>query len=109
MWALIRNDLRIFLTDRRAMIVGVLVPILIAAFFGYVFGGSGQTEPAKIAVAIVDEDASPVSQAITADLAQDPSLALQALDRKEAELQVRAGKIKVALVLPEGFAAHAAD
>ena len=34
-WALIRNDLRIFATDRRAMIIGVLVPILIAAFFGF--------------------------------------------------------------------------
>ena len=39
--ALVRNDLRLYATDRRAMVVGILVPILIAAFFGYVFGGTG--------------------------------------------------------------------
>jgi ABC-2 type transport system permease protein len=39
--ALVRNDLRLYATDRRALVVGVLVPILIAAFFGYVFGGNG--------------------------------------------------------------------
>jgi ABC-2 type transport system permease protein len=39
--ALIRNDLRLYLTDRRAIVIGVVVPIFIAAFFGHVFGGNG--------------------------------------------------------------------
>jgi ABC-2 type transport system permease protein len=42
--ALIRNDIRLYLSDRRAVIVGVLVPILIAAFFGYIFGATGRSE-----------------------------------------------------------------
>ena len=59
--------MRIYRTDRRAMIVGLVVPILIAAFFGYVFGGSGSTAGAvKIPIALVDEDQSGVSQAIAA-------------------------------------------
>ena len=33
--ALIRNDIRLYFSDRRSVIVGVLVPICIAAFFGY--------------------------------------------------------------------------
>jgi ABC-2 type transport system permease protein len=107
-WALIRNDLRIFLTDRRAMVVGVLVPILIAAFFGYVFGGNGNAEAAKISVAIVSEDDSEVSRAIAADLAQESSISARSLDRTAAERQVRAGKIKVAAILPVDFAANAA-
>jgi ABC-2 type transport system permease protein len=107
-WALIRNDLRIFLTDRRAMIVGVLVPILIAAFFGYVFGGNGNAEPGKIPIAIVDEDASEVSRAIAADLAQEPVVSVRNLERGEAQRQIRAGKIQVAAILPQGFAANAA-
>ena len=47
-WALVRNDVRIYSTDRRAVIVGVFVPILIAAFFG--FGGiaAGAAGIAKI-------------------------------------------------------------
>ena len=107
-WALIRNDLRIFLTDRRAMLVGVLVPILIAAFFGYVFGGNGDAEPAKIAIGVVDEDLSEVSHAIDADLAQEPSVSVQTLDRAQAERLVRAGKIQLAAIMPADFAANAA-
>jgi ABC-2 type transport system permease protein len=106
--ALIRNDLRIYATDRRAMLIGVLVPILIAAFFGYVFGGNGNAEAAKIPIAMVDEDQSAVSRAIVADLAQDPLLSSQSLDRTQAERQVRSGKVQVAVIMPQNFAADAA-
>ena len=67
------------------MIVGVLVPILIAAFFGYIFGGNGQSEDqGKIPIAVVDEDQSTVSRAITADLTADRLLQVSVLDRAAA-------------------------
>jgi ABC-2 type transport system permease protein len=106
--ALIRNDLRIYATDRRAIVIGVLVPILIAAFFGYVFGGSGSSEVGKIPIDVVDEDQSAVSRAVVADLSQDPLLSSRSLDRTGAEQQVRAGKAQVAVILPHHFAADAA-
>jgi len=34
-WALVRKDLRLFFNDRRAVVVGLLVPIVLASFFGY--------------------------------------------------------------------------
>jgi ABC-2 type transport system permease protein len=105
--ALIRNDLRIYMTDRRAMIVGVLVPILIAVFFGYVFGGNGNAEPGKIPLIIVDEDQSEVSRAIAAGLAEEPLLSVQALDRSQAAQRVRAGKAQLAAILPKNFGAAA--
>jgi ABC-2 type transport system permease protein len=105
--ALIRNDLRIYATDRRAMIVGVLVPILIATFFGYVFGDNGNAEPGKIPLIIVDEDQSEVSRAIAADLAEGPLLSVQSLDRSQAEQRVRTGKAQVAAVIPKNFGAAA--
>jgi ABC-2 type transport system permease protein len=105
--ALIRNDLRIYATDRRAMIIGILVPILIAAFFGYVFGGNGHPEPARIPMAIVDEDQSAVSRAIALDLAQESLVSVQTLDRSQAGQMVRAGKLQVAAILPRNFAADA--
>jgi ABC-2 type transport system permease protein len=101
--ALIRNDLRIYMTDRRAMIIGVAVPILIAAFFGYVFGGNDSAEAGKIPVAIVDEDESAVSRAIAADFAREPLVLVQMLNRAQAEQAVRAGKIQVAAVIPRDF------
>jgi len=102
--ALIRNDMRLYFADRRAVIVGVLVPILIAAFFGYVFGGTGRSEDqGKIPVAVVDEDQSSVSRAITADLAADPLLQVSALDRVAAREQVKSGKQNAAAVFPPRF------
>lgn len=105
--ALIKNDLRIYLTDRRAMIIGVLVPILIAAFFGYVFGGNGGAEAGKIPIAVVDEDQSDVSRAIAAGLAKESLVAVQTLNRSEAEARVRSGKVQVAAILPKNFGAAA--
>jgi ABC-2 type transport system permease protein len=102
--ALIRNDVRLYFTDRRAVIVGVLVPILIAAFFGYIFGGTGQSEDqGKIPVAVVDEDQSSVSRAITTDLATDPLLQVSPLDRAAALEQVKRGEKSAAAVFPQGF------
>jgi len=102
--ALIRNDLRLYRSDRRAVIVGVLIPILIAAFFGYVFGGAGRTqETGKLPVAVVDEDQSNVSKAIIGDLASDKMLNVTPLARDAAQEQVRKGKQNAAAVFPKGF------
>ena len=57
LFAMIRKDLQLFLTDRRAVIMSLVAPIAIASFFGSIFsGGSGET--AKIPIAIVDQDNS---------------------------------------------------
>lgn len=102
--ALVRNDLRIYRTDRRALVIGILVPILVAAFFGYVFGGNGgSADTGKIPIALVDEDQSAVSRSIAADLAKDSLLTVKSLTRAQAEAQVRAGTEQAAAVLPKGF------
>ncbi len=102
--ALIRNDIRLYFADRRAVIVGVVVPILIAAFFGYIFSGAGQSEnQGRIPIAVVDEDQSSVSRAITGDLVTDPLLQVSALDRATAREQVKSGKQNAAAVFPQGF------
>ena len=106
--ALVHNDLRLYLTDRRAIIVGIAVPILIAAFFGYVFGTTGDAgATAKIPVGIVDEDASVVSRAIAADLTKEAMIEPKSLTRRAAEELVRSGKLQVAAVIPQGFAMNA--
>ena len=101
--ALVRNDLRIFRTDRRAVIIGIIVPILISAFFGYVFGGSGNAETGKIPIIVVDEDGSAVSRAIAADLQKDSLVTVQLLDRAQAQQQVKSGNSQVAAIIPKGF------
>ena len=39
--ALVRKDLKLFFSDRRALLMSIVAPIAIASFFGYIFGGSG--------------------------------------------------------------------
>jgi ABC-2 type transport system permease protein len=106
-WALVRNDLRLYRQDRRAVVVGILVPILIAAFFGYIFSGERQGGSGRIAVAVVNEDPAPLTTAIVAALKSDTALEVLPADRAEAERLVRRGKVHVAVVIPPNLSAEA--
>ena len=57
--AMIRKDLQLFFSDRRAVIMSFAVPIAIASFFGSIFSGpTRNSERARISVGIVDLDGS---------------------------------------------------
>jgi len=107
--ALVRRDLRLFFTDRRAMVMSFVAPILIASFFGYIFGGvTNEVAASKIRVAAVDRDGTGISRKLVAALSGDKSLAVtdEPLDRARAE--VRVGHTVVAVVIPKGFEEQAA-
>jgi ABC-2 type transport system permease protein len=106
--ALVRKDIAIFLRDRRALVVSVVTPIVIAAFFGFLFGGTGSGDVvSRLPVAMVDLDSSPLSKAVVDSLAQDPALAVKSLTEAEARQEVQSGKMRAAVVLPVGFGAAA--
>lgn len=48
-FALIRKDLILFLSDRRALVISLALPIVIAAFFGSLFGGTAKTSAIDVA------------------------------------------------------------
>jgi ABC-2 type transport system permease protein len=100
---MVRKDLLLFFSDRRSVIVSFVVPIAIASFFGSIFSGSRTSEPARIGVAMVDEDGSEISRAIVAGVAADKSLSLTTPALDEARDAVRKGKTSVAVVIPKGF------
>jgi ABC-2 type transport system permease protein len=102
--AMVRKDLQLFFFDRRSVIVSFVVPIAIASFFGAVFAGSGSDrEPARIAVAIVDQDASAISKAIVSGAQDDKNLKMTMPSEDEARVAVRTGKTSVAVIIPRGF------
>ncbi|HUO79265.1 MAG TPA: ABC transporter permease [Steroidobacteraceae bacterium] len=106
--ALVRKDVLSFVRDRRALVVSVLTPILIAAFFGYLFGGDrDEAARGRMPVAVVDRDGSEASRQVLAGLAGEPSLRVEALDADGARAGVRAGQLRVAVLLPAGFGAAA--
>src|SRR6185436_14019881 len=108
--AMIRKDLQLFFSDRRSVIVSFVVPIAIASFLGTVFSGSGgDREPARIAVAIVDQDASAISTAVVAGARADRSLAVTTPSEAAARDEVKQGKTAVAVIIPKGFGEAAAN
>ncbi|AIY41378.1 ABC transporter [Collimonas arenae] len=105
--ALVRKDLILYLSNRRALLISLLMPIVLGSFFGYLFGGSGAVSNGKIDIALVQLDNSGTSSKIAAGLKGDSALNVQELPLAVAQDKVRHGKLSVAVVLPAGFGAAA--
>ncbi len=103
--ALVRKDIALFLRDRRALVVSVLTPIVVAAFFGFLFGGtgSGGNPISRMAVGITDLDDTALTRAVMESLTQDESLAMKVLPEDQARQLVKSGKLRAAIVFPAGF------
>jgi ABC-2 type transport system permease protein len=103
--ALVRKDLLLLFSDRRAVILTFALPIAIASFFGSIFGGSGNdsTAPARIPIAFVDRDGSAISKGILAGLLAERSVAVSTPSLEEARAAVQTGDVAVAVIVPRGF------
>jgi ABC-2 type transport system permease protein len=101
--ALVRKDLILFLGNRRALLLNLLMPIVLGAFFGYLFGGSGVTDNAKIEIAVVALDNSDTTRKIVAGLQSDTALSVLEMPLAEAQEKVIKGKLNAAIVIPQGF------
>ena len=102
--ALVRKDLQLFFQDRRAMLMSFVAPIIMGAFFGYVFGGSSnRKDPGQTKVLMVDQDNSTISREIAAKLRSEKSLDVQLTTAAGARATVQKGKAPVAVVVPPGF------
>lgn len=103
--ALVRAEIKLHFSNRRAVLMSIVAPILIAAFFGSLFGGS--TKMAGIPIGVVDLDASPLSQRVVAALQAEASLKTSVTTEAEALAQVRAGKLRAVAILPAGLGKQA--
>lgn len=100
--ALVRKDLVLYFSNKRALLITLAAPILIAAFFGSVLGGPPK-KPSRVPVAIVDLDNSEVSKSIVAAMKADPTFDLKEVTEAEAIELVRQGKVRAAAVVTPGF------
>jgi ABC-2 type transport system permease protein len=100
--ALVRKDLILYVSDRRALLMHLVLPIVIAAFFGSVFGGS-TSKGGGIDVALVQLDTSEAGARIAAGLKGESTLHVTPMTLDQAEQAVRKGSQAVAIVLPAGF------
>ncbi|HBA60003.1 MAG TPA: hypothetical protein DCZ92_04120 [Elusimicrobia bacterium] len=107
LWGLVRKDLQIFLSDRRAVSVNFILPVVIASFFGYVLVGN-LGKPEDVPVRFVDRDGSAVSRGVMDRLAGDNVFRVTAGSLEEARDALLKGKAVAAVIIPEGFAASTA-
>jgi len=106
--ALVRKDLRLFFNDRRAVVVGLLVPILCGSFFGYLFGGQrGKAETSRMQILAIDQDGSAISRSIIDQLTGDKNLEVKPSTPDEAREMVRKGKAIAAIAIPHDFGIQA--
>lgn len=104
--ALVRAEIRLHFSNRRAVLMSIVAPILIAAFFGSLFGGGGG-KMAGVPIGVVDLDGSPLSQRVVAALQADVALKTTVTGEADALAQVRAGTLRAVAILPAGLGERA--
>src|SRR4051794_35526582 len=95
---LVRKDLRLFLADRRGIIVSIGVPIVLASFMAVIYGGMassssgrGGTKMNAVPIALVDEDQSSLSRGVIEDLTKAGMVEPRAMSADDATSAVRTG------------------
>ncbi|MCW5764359.1 MAG: ABC transporter permease [Phycisphaeraceae bacterium] len=102
-FALAMKDLRLLLRDRANAFFTFVFPLLLAMFFGAVFGGGGGGS-GRMDVVAVDLDGGPAARAFLADLAAADGLNVTTTTtRADGERQVRRGAVQALVVVPKGF------
>jgi len=97
------KEFRHVVRNKRVLMISMTMPILVMVLVGYAFSG----DITHVGLGIVDEDKTPASLAFT-DLLQGTDtfhVTYTGLDRYQAETFIRDGKIKIAVIVPDGFEA----
>ncbi|MBA4063392.1 MAG: hypothetical protein C0501_06705 [Isosphaera sp.] len=102
--ALAGKDWRLFWADRRAALLCLAVPVVLASAFGMIFHRpTPDATPNTLPVLVVVEDDGPLTARVAADLLASPRLDAKSVTRAEAEAAVAERRPAVAVVLPAGF------
>lgn len=107
--ALVAKDLKVFLSDRYALVLSFLAPVALASFMALIFGGAGAAPPSRIPIRITDEDGSAIARRIVSGSAADDRLDAVEQPRDLARSAVRTGDAVLSVVIPPGFGEAASD
>jgi len=101
--AIIAKDLRLFFSNRAAVVLTVAVPVIIASFFGNLTSPKKSSGSGRLKLWVVDQDRSAISAEIVTKLKEDQSVKVSEHTEDETRAAVAAGDVSVAVVLPQGF------
>lgn len=98
------KDLKLFFSDKKAVLLTFLMPILLISLFAFAFGGIGGSSNTKpIELLVSDVDNSIDSKSVIGNLDALGSVTLIHKDVAEATNLVRKGKYVGVLILEKGF------
>lgn len=100
-WHLAAKEFRLLFRDKVSLFWAFGFPVMIALFFGALFGGSGSG--GKIKIGIIDEDDSKTSRKFVEQLKESPSLNVEMPSLEDAQARVRKGQLAAYLLLKKGF------
>lgn len=100
--AIAKKDLRCLVRDKQGLFWALAFPLVMALFFGAMYGGSDEGRGA-MKLAVVDDDGTAASQAFVARLTRQASLRVTPSDADAARARVRKGDATAALRIEKGF------
>jgi len=99
MYTLFIKDLKLFIKDRRAVLLSFLLPIILISLFVFAYGGTGRSKPKTQKLLVVDLGRSTASKQIIADLKSVKELKIYLSDMAQSQKKIRQGKYAAALIL----------
>ncbi len=103
MFKILQKELKTFFKDRRAVMLGILMPIILITVFSLAFGGLNGKSDNKISVLVSDEDKSATTKLVIAGLDSVKALEIATSSTDSALVLVKAGKYPAALIFHKGF------
>ncbi len=97
---LVHKDLSRFFADRNGALLTFVIPMVLAALLGTLFGNAGETTVVELLV--VDRDESAETKALVEALEADETLQVTVTTEDEARAMVEKGDAAVAIILPKG-------
>ena len=101
---LIKKDCMLIVRDASNLVMILLLPLLIATIFGAINSASEETN--KLAVALVDNDKTPISAAYIERLSQRDDLEIIQSTLEEAQNATRLGDVIAYMILEPDFGAR---
>lgn len=99
------KDLRLFLRDRRTLLITFAIPLALITLFAFAFGGlAGGGDSGPYALPVSDLDGTELSGALVAQLDSLDALTVVPMALEQAEEAVRKGNRDCVLVIHPGFA-----
>ena len=102
---ILKKDLKLFFSDKKAVLLTFLMPILLISLFAFAFGGTGgnNNKANPIKLLIVDMDQSIDSKSVISKLDSLNEIVLIPKDSTEATSLVLKGKYVGVLIFEKGF------